>query len=191
MSPGATKRSFVCKRMKQSKMALSGIVNAGQDSCNDCRPERSIDDEDCLFAPCHDAAFKRRRATFESSHYSCSDRNHPPIVTTRVLNRLGSPLWNLKRLGHWKTVVHFLVADRAESGCVSQPGKLDSSSLQSKKNRPRDRIAGRGHLYRRRLRCIHSLHGPQCEVVFQIRILNRAAVSVDPCPHSGFVSIKA
>src|SRR5215471_7906656 len=63
MSPGAMKRSFVCKRMKQSKMTLSWIVNAGQDTCDHSRPKRSIDDKTCLSASRPDATIERRRAS--------------------------------------------------------------------------------------------------------------------------------
>src|SRR5262245_59284868 len=100
MSPGATKRGFVCKRMKQSKMALSRIVNASQDTCNHGRPERSIDHKICLSAACHDAAFERCRASLESTYHRGSNRNHPPIVAARLLDRIGGSFWNLKRLHH-------------------------------------------------------------------------------------------
>jgi hypothetical protein len=65
MAPGATKRGFVCKCMEEAKMALSWIVNARQDPCHHCRPERSIDHEICLSTACHYAAVKRRRASLD------------------------------------------------------------------------------------------------------------------------------
>ena len=125
-------------------MALSRVVDAGQDSINDLTPKRASDSEIGLALSRNELSV-RGGAAFQRAHDGCPYRDHTATATVAIPDRVDRRLRDIESLRKWKAFVQVFIAGSTKPRSVRQRRDSNAALLQFEQYLPTQGLTRRRH----------------------------------------------